>query len=438
MKRLIATALATIMLITLCSCSMIRELSENVLRVLDITSETLVPYMQVQPRELTYNEGYTPVESRYSYNALPNDGERELYDKLTEAYYNISADPENDYGLYPMSEIKLDGLSLSEAEVRTAMKAVTDDRPEIFWPSGTVGYYSDEDTTIVRAYSRYSPEEVDNRVESVRAVADEFYASVPDGLSEYEREKLVHDYLLERTDYDTEVDKVNFESNHPDIYTAYGALVQRKAVCEGYARAFQMLLNGLGVDCVGVLGTGDDEMHIWNCVRLDDSWYNADVTWDDQEEPYAQYLYFNVTDDYLSSDHIPSPMWYDLSDSEINGDTGEINADVMNLFIPECSDPYMSYYYRELPHLDSYEGEEVKSALLSAAEDRAEYFLFYIDEEIDFDEAIALLFAEQPQYFFDYCSVVNYYLPDYSIDNSNISYYPIDKCRSVAVVLNYY
>ncbi|MGH2152895.1 transglutaminase domain-containing protein, partial [Enterococcus faecalis] len=81
-----------------------------------------------------------------------------------------------------------------------------------------------------------------------RAAANNFFATVPDGLSAYEREIMVHDYLIENVSYDSEVDMINLDNNNPDIYNAYGALANHVAVCEGYARAFQMLMNGLGVD----------------------------------------------------------------------------------------------------------------------------------------------------------------------------------------------
>ncbi len=436
MKKLLTAIAIVLILVTVTACNMIDTLMEGVRISLDNTVET-VPFMEVVPKELSYSEGYTPVVSRYSYDALPLEGERRLYTELLDAYYDISADIDSELNAYPMPQIKLDGFSLSEAEVRTVMKAVSDDCPEIFWPIGTIGYYSDGESTIMQGYSRYSPEEIGSRLDALHEEADAFYATVPDGLSAYERELMVHDYLLARTAYDTDVDKVNLSANHPDIYTAYGAMVKQDAVCEGYARAFQMLLNGLGVDCVSVIGTGADEMHIWNAVKLDEDWYNVDVTWDDQEEVYGRYLYFNVTDDALYSDHTPSPLFTELNDDEINGE-GDYSADVMNLFIPACNDDTMGYYCRDAAHLEDYDGAAVKTALLTAAEKREEYYCFYIDKSLDYDDALSVLFTDYPQYFFDYVSDVNNYLPDYSIDNSNLSYFPLRVCRAVAVQLNYY
>lgn len=63
------------------------------------------------------------------------------------------------------------------------------------------------------------------------------------------------------------------------IYTAYGALVEGDAVCQGYALAYKLLLDKCGID--SVLVTSNEMGHAWNLVKLDGSWYHVDVTWDD-------------------------------------------------------------------------------------------------------------------------------------------------------------
>lgn len=71
------------------------------------------------------------------------------------------------------------------------------------------------------------------------------------------------------------------------IRNPYGALVNGKAVCEGYARAFKLVMDRLGVECVLVQGVaqgetnGGYEPHMWNYVKLDGGWYAVDVTWND-------------------------------------------------------------------------------------------------------------------------------------------------------------
>ena len=140
----------------------------------------------------------------------------------------------------------------------------------------------------------------------------------------------------------------------------------------------------------------------------------------------------------MAEDHTTAPMFYDLTDDQINGEYEDINADIMNLFVPECTDTSMNRYEIECANLDDYEGAEVKNALLQAARDFKEYFVFYIGEDLDYDEAVSLLFRDYPQHFFSYVGSVNWYLEGYSIDSSNVGYICLDRNRAVAVQLNYY
>lgn len=418
----------------LCSCSL-----SDILPTVQFpqrTTETVTPYMEVKPDNPTYSEGYQPVTSTYSYDALPKEGEKLLYNKILENCYDISPNPTEDR--YPMPRIELNGYSLSEAEVRTTSKALTDDHPEIFWLTGTMGYYSDESMTAIQIYSAFSPEEVGTRVSAMRSAANAFYTSVPDGLSAFEREVMVHDFLIDHVEYDKDVDTINLDNNNPDTYTAYGALVNKVSVCEGYVRAFQMLLNGLGVECVGVIGESHNQMHIWNAVKLDESWYYVDPTWDDQEQTYARHLYCNVNEDYLLEDHTISPLFTSLEDDEINGNTGEYSASVMNIYIPECTDDIMGYYKQKTPHLSDYDAADVKSGMLTAAQQQEEYFVFYVEDDLDYQTVITDLFVDYPQHFFSYINAVNNSLSDYSVDESNIGYFTHERSRIVAVELHYY
>ena len=436
MKRVLSIIIAILLTGCLCSCGFLEAFSIGDLP--HRTDETVVPYREIVPDHLTYSEGYQPVSSTYSYDALPKEGEKKLYQRLLKSCYDISPDKTEETERYAMPRIDLSGYSLSEAEVRTVSKAITDDHPEIFWLTGTIGYYSDDSMTAIQIYSNFSPEEVKTRVNAMRAVANEFYATVPDGLSESEREIMVHDYLIDRIDYDTDIDTINLDNNNPDTYTAYGALVNRVSVCEGYARAFQMLVNGLGIDCVGVIGRSQNQMHIWNAVKLDGEWYYVDPTWDDQEESYARHLYCNINERYLLEDHTIAPLFNQIKDDEINGITGEYSASLMNIFVPDCTADELFYYKQKSPRLRDYDGAQVKSGLLTAAEDQEDHFVFYVDESMDYQTAITDLFVDYPQHFFTYINAVNNSLSSYSIDESNVGYIAHEKSRIVAVELHYY
>lgn len=434
-KRLSALLLAVVIMLTFSSCGVFRISLAAPKPTVELTVPTEA-YLTVEPDSTDSVSDYEELEQRHCYNALPDKGQRTLYDELYKVFRDISPEKDESAGYYAMPQVEI-SASLSEAQVRTAIKAIYSDNPELFWAAGTIGYYSDSESTVVQMYSAYSPQEVDKMFNAALNAADEFAAELPSGLSEYEIELAAHDYLIDICEYDKDVDTDDPEKNDPRIYTVYGALAGRLAVCEGYARAFQLLLNRVGVDCVGVSGRGADELHMWNAVRLGGKWYNVDVTWDDCDEIYLKYNYFNLTDEQMGEDHQPSPLFSELTDDQINGSSGSVNCDIMNIYLPECGDPTMNWYYRSCPHLEDYTDTQVTQALFETALNEDEIFMLYVGETLDFDTAVDELFRNSPQYFFGYADTVNYYLSDYSIDTSNIGYYSFEKTRLIAVELRY-
>lgn len=115
-------------------------------------------------------------------------------------------------------------------------------------------------------------------------------------MTDFETVKLFHDYIITNCSYDMDGDNYS---------NAYGALIEGKAVCEGYARAFKYLCDKVDIPCELVIGQTDIE-HMWNLVQIEGKWYNIDVTWDDpknKDGDYISYSYFNLTDEQISIDH---------------------------------------------------------------------------------------------------------------------------------------
>lgn len=111
------------------------------------------------------------------------------------------------------------------------------------------------------------------------AKVDEVIKSLDlDGKSDYEKLIAVHDWLCDNVEYDS--------SDGKDLSrTAYDAIVNGKAVCQGYSNALYRLLLEAGVDNRIIFGDGVDNgvtmPHTWNIVDLYGDYYNVDVTWDD-------------------------------------------------------------------------------------------------------------------------------------------------------------
>lgn len=112
-------------------------------------------------------------------------------------------------------------------------------------------------------------------------------------MSEYQKVKSIHDYLVENT---------VFDESAQNAKSAIGPIIDGKAVCEGYAKAFQLLCVMSGIDCIFVTGDADGD-HAWNKVKIGDLWYNVDVTWDDPIGGSLRHSYFLISDSELSIDH---------------------------------------------------------------------------------------------------------------------------------------
>ena len=145
-------------------------------------------------------------------------------------------------------------------------------------------------------------------------------AGIKAALAGVDRTKSVYDQLLSIHDWlysHNEYNHITFNTDRR-TYTALSALDQDAStmpVCEGYARAFKMLCDALGVPCVTVNGDGIQdgyaEPHMWNAVRLDGAWYAVDVTWDDALGDNVYFLVGSGTygnGATFAQSHVPDPL----------------------------------------------------------------------------------------------------------------------------------
>lgn len=119
----------------------------------------------------------------------------------------------------------------------------------------------------------------------------------------------IHNYLIRTVTYDNEAVKNSYDSA-PDSYTAYGALVNKKAVCHGISLAFKLLCDKYGVPCFIATGNvnkkdGSTEPHSWNIVYIDGRYAHIDVTWDlsvSLSSGRNRFDYFLINDEEITVD----------------------------------------------------------------------------------------------------------------------------------------
>lgn len=169
-----------------------------------------------------------------------------------------------------------------------------------------------EESYLADGYT--TKEEVEIAEQQIKEVRDEVVANIANK-SEYEKIKIIHDYLVDQITYDQSISKDN-------IYNIYGALVKKECVCEGYAKSFKYLLDEAKIENVIVIGEGinssnERESHAWNYVKLQDMWYAVDVTWDDPIiikglgyiTNKSRYRYFLLGSNEINKDHILSTQF---------------------------------------------------------------------------------------------------------------------------------
>ena len=139
--------------------------------------------------------------------------------------------------------------------------------------------------------------------------------------TDYQKVKAIYDYICSNVTYD--YDNLN-DKSYSLKYTAYAALINKTAVCQGYASLFYRLALDAGVDTRVISGEAGGP-HAWNIVKLNGKYYNLDSTWDAGRSTYAYFLK-NTNDfdnhvrdnDYQSNEFIEEyPMW-DESYTEID------------------------------------------------------------------------------------------------------------------------
>ena len=218
--------------------------------------------------------------------------------QFSRRYYlsQLSDDPENASVLAAACKIYTSARDFRETcqfpygitaeEAFQALDLLEYDCPELFQLDffHTDTYYSDSQTDYISSMElsyQMTKEEYRLHLEDCKKVI----ASVceqADGLSDYEKELLVFDTLTSICHYD---DQSQFSA------TAYGALCEGRAKCDGIAYAATWLLRELGLTCMSVGGYSDREEfgHAWNLVEVDDNYYALDLTQDvpllDSDDP---------------------------------------------------------------------------------------------------------------------------------------------------------
>lgn len=249
-----------------------------------------------------YYSNSTNVDAtKYFYNQLTAN-QKKIYDTVWEAG--------------PIAQVKVNistsSSSVAQQDVIKALSALNEDNPLFFWLSSFgIGRASSYININFKLDTTHYTDFNDVKAKQT-AIIEAVNKIQVNGISRHEKLKSIHDYLANNIVYDNTIAE-------PNIFDAYGALVNGVCVCEGYAEAFKLLCDREGIPCLTVVGTGNGGAHKWNVVQMEDGeWYLLDSTWDDQTSN-TYYSYF------LIGNNTKAPWFHsDVADSTIHIPTGKL------------------------------------------------------------------------------------------------------------------
>ena len=148
----------------------------------------------------------------------------------------------------------------------------------------------------------------DFRLEIYEAAVGALESCISDNMDDYSKELALHDWLIRNCTYDKgELRAIPDPGEHAS--DPYGALIDGEAICMGYTTTFKLFMEMIGIPC-GIVHSvdSDGDEHAWNTVQLNGSWYYVDTTWDDpvpdKEGRDVRHLYFNITREEISREHV--------------------------------------------------------------------------------------------------------------------------------------
>ncbi len=259
----------------------------------------------------------------YFYNQM-NEAEREFWDSLEKMC--------NDYLLNNQeavtttsgyrTELVQSGMGLTRDDMKRVGTIFRYSNPQyyflnnVIWSSSTAfafGVYTAFGKGADRAAAT---QKVQQQIESWQRELDALGTDA-------EKVKRIHDLIIQKVEYNHGVDDIAASADAAKVrewedkaysQSAYSVFCTDLTVCAGYSQSFELMCRGAGIDCVAVTS----DAHEWNKVRINDSWYNVDCTWDDQN----QSIYYN---------------WFERNDTVFDQNTMHWEEFFWEGYLPVCT-----------------------------------------------------------------------------------------------------
>lgn len=222
----------------------------------------------------------------YYYNSLDSD-EKELYNDIYDSLIE-----------------RKDILEVGDNDFELLSKIyyyVLNDYPSIFYASESLNYSSSMlDNKIISAKLNFNYKDINDTLiykkqVELNNILNQIEKAVV-GYSDFEIVKYVYEFLINNSYYD---------KNFPD-QSLLSILLDNIGLCTSYAKSFKFIMDYFDIECLLVEGkfVNQEDSHVWNMVKLDNSWYHVDVTQGDATNSFVDYSYLCITDKQILKDHI--------------------------------------------------------------------------------------------------------------------------------------
>lgn len=306
----------------------------------------------------------------YACSTLESREEQQLYQEILRSLQN--------------QETETELSTLNQDLLEPVFRCVLADHPEIFYVDGytSTSYRLGSTLKKITFSGDYTMDtaEIERRRILLEEAVEQWLSDMPEE-SDYEKAKYLYEYLISHTEYELGCD---------DSQNICSVLLNGRSVCQGYAKAFQLLCQRAKLPALLVTGKVNGQGHAWNLIQVDGQWYYVDPTWGDasyrQEEtgypqsayPAVNYDYFCVTTEQITRTH----------------SIGEGQK------LPECTAWEAQYYRHEGLYLESADPERIAELFRKAAQENAETVTFQCADDTVYHEVYRLLIEEQR--VFDY------------------------------------
>lgn len=270
-----------------------------------------------------YGVSYDQYAGDYGYSTLTTSGKK-VYNAMktiansfhqggkdaTKVYYDSTG-----YG-YVTAKVNVSDYNIYVTDLAKIAFAFEADHPIYYWYDG-VSYSLTATSKVQYLYITVNPAYAKSSVrgtvqKKINAGLKTYITKIntlkSGGASVFQIELAVHDLLIAKNSY--AFDSNGSPENAVWAHNIYGIFGKNSAVCQGYAKAFQMLMNYADIESIYAIGYSSGIGHAWNLVNIGGRWYGVDTTWDDVGDEVASYggsgviyNYFNLSTSLFGKGH---------------------------------------------------------------------------------------------------------------------------------------